>query len=495
MNRRLLARLAAVSLVPAVTSCGHDSPTTPATRGATLAVHATTLDSLSNGTVDVVVSYRQQGGQLVAVHATPASIALDGAGMASKQLDVDLAACLADSQRADAEQRGCPLVVELALRDAFGAEIDRQQVALTSRVSPGQLADVPAVALANAGNVTIAAPASTSLHPGDKIQLTATVRMPNGSVNDKFPVKWSTSSPAIATVNEKTGEVTAVAPGAVTITAKAGPRTGQMALTVMVPVARVTISPNPVTMEWNTQDTAKVTLTVTAFDASGAPITDLADRSIVWASGDPTTATVAATDQPAQERVTGVMMGKTTVSVTVDGVRGAAPLTVQPEGGYFNNGGYDQTLNVGDATFLKMNFVSANGERSPVDEQPEPLDARGDPARDRAQGVEVTVELGPHRPVPREVESRSSGEPDLRSGPAGCRLLDRVGDPVGVLRGEVAEPGDWEVHRVDRDVLQHRRGGTLLGVALVPTEATAETLGRCRVAGGRLRNRPHHLGD
>jgi hypothetical protein len=52
------------------------------------------------------------------------------------------------------------------------------------------------VAVANVGNVTIGAPASTVLHPGDKIQLTATVRMPNGSVNDKFPVKWSTSSPA-----------------------------------------------------------------------------------------------------------------------------------------------------------------------------------------------------------------------------------------------------------------------------------------------------------
>ena len=222
------------------------------------------------------------------------------------------------------------------------------------------------VALANAGSVTIAAPASARLHPGDKIQLTATVVLPNGSAKDKFPIKWSTSNPAVATVDEKTGEVTAVAPGAVTITAKAGPRTGQLALTVMVPVARVTISPNPVTMDWNTQDTAKVILTVAAFDASGAPISDLADRSIVWASGDPTTATVAATDQPAQERVTGVNMGKTTISATVDGVRGTAQLTVQPEFGYFNNGGYEPTLDLGEVTFLSMNFVSANGERGSV---------------------------------------------------------------------------------------------------------------------------------
>jgi len=370
MNRRLLARLAAVSLVPAVTSCGHDSPTTPATRSATLAVHATTLDSLSNGTVDVVVSYRQQGGQLVAVHATPASIALDGAGMASKQLDVDLAACLADSQRADAEQRGCPLVVELVLRDASGAEIDRQQVTLTSRVSPGQVAEVPAVALANAGSVTIAAPASTSLHPGDKVQLTATVRMPNGSVNDKFPVKWSTSTPAVATVDEKTGEVTAVALGAVTITAKAGVRTSQLALAVVGAVARVAISPDATTIEWTVQDTGKVTLTVTAFDASGAPISDLTGRTIVWASDDTVTATVAAAEQAGQAVATGRLMGKTTITATVDGVRGTAAFTVDAGGTIYGPANTEgiPVLSVGESAALRMYFFDANGAVVPIDE-------------------------------------------------------------------------------------------------------------------------------
>src|SRR4030095_5303436 len=116
-----------------------------------------------------------------------------------------------------------------------------------------------------------------------------------------------------------------------------------LALTVMVPVARVTISPNPVTMDWNTQDTAKVILTVAAFDASGAPISDLAGWTIVWKSDDTTTATVAATDLPGQARATGVLMGKTIISATVDGVRGTAQLTAQPGVGYFNNGGYDET--------------------------------------------------------------------------------------------------------------------------------------------------------
>jgi len=133
----------------------------------------------------------------------------------------------------------------------------------------------------------------------------------------------------------------------------------------MVPVARVTISPNPVTMDWDTQDPAKVLLTVAAFDASGAAITDLADRTIVWASGDKTTATVAAADQPGQELVTGILMGKTTVSATVDGVQGTAQVTVQPEGGYFNEGDYEHTLELGDVTYLALRFFTVNGEREP----------------------------------------------------------------------------------------------------------------------------------
>ena len=367
MYRPTSARLAAViTFLPVVVSCGHDSPTTPASRSAELTVHATTLASFSDGTIGVVASYRQQGDQLVPVAAKPSSIPIVRGSMAQQSVEVDLAACLGDSKRADAAQPGCPLVVELELRNASGAIIDRQDASPPSRVMPGQVADMPAVALTEIKSVTITPPTSSSLHPGETVQLTAAVRASDGSVVSDHPVSWSTSSAAAATVNASTGEVTAVAPGAVTITATVGEKTDQTAFTVATRVASVTLSPSPVTMDWNTQDTAKVTLTVTAFDASGAPVTDLAARSIVWASDDTTTATVAATDQPGQERVTGVLMGKTTISATVDGVRGTMQLAVQPEFGYFNNGGLP-TLAVGDSILARMYFVTANGEREPID--------------------------------------------------------------------------------------------------------------------------------
>jgi uncharacterized protein YjdB len=230
----------------------------------------------------------------------------------------------------------------------------------------------PTAAHANAGGVTIAEPASTRLHPGDKIQLTATVVLPNGKDKDKFPIKWSTSSAAVATVDEKTGEVTAVAPGAVTITAKAGPRNGQLALTVIVPVARVTLSPDSPYLTWNSRVGATVTLTATALDASGNPISDLDGRLIVWASDDTTTATVAATDKPGQGLVTDVRVGKATISATVDGVRGTARLTVEPQSGFIagttNTAGGIPALSVGESVPLRMYFVDDNNIVVPIDD-------------------------------------------------------------------------------------------------------------------------------
>jgi len=239
----------------------------------------------------------------------------------------------------------------------------------TPPVPSAAVAGVPAGAQANAGGVTIAAPASARLHVGDKVQLTATVVLPNGSEKDRFPIKWSTSDPAVATVDEKTGEVTAVAPGAVTVTAKAGPRTGRIALTVMVPVARVTLLPDTAALEWVTSFSMQLSMRAMLFDASGARILDVADRSIVWASSDPTTATVEPFQPLAPSgRVTEVWMGRTTISATVEGVRGTAPLSVEPQLGYFNGGTYEQTLNVGQLAYLAMTFVTFDNVVVPIED-------------------------------------------------------------------------------------------------------------------------------
>ncbi len=74
-------------------------------------------------------------------------------------------------------------------------------------------------------------PAADTLAQGGTASLTATVRSVVGNTVPGQTVTWSTSNAAVATV-DASGVVTAVGPGAVSITATAGARTGAAALQV-----------------------------------------------------------------------------------------------------------------------------------------------------------------------------------------------------------------------------------------------------------------------
>jgi uncharacterized protein YjdB len=89
----------------------------------------------------------------------------------------------------------------------------------------------------------------------------------------------------------------------------------------------------------------------------------------VWASSDPTTATVVPRpSSPSQGILTAVQMGKTTISVTVDGVQASTQLSVEPQFGYFNGGTYEQTVNVGGVAYLAMTFVSFDNVVMPIED-------------------------------------------------------------------------------------------------------------------------------
>ncbi|MDH3223148.1 MAG: Ig-like domain-containing protein, partial [Gemmatimonadota bacterium] len=80
-------------------------------------------------------------------------------------------------------------------------------------------------------------------------------------------------------------------------------------------VAAVEITPSSVTVDEG--DTVRVTVRVT--DAEG---NDLTGRTVIWASADPSTATVV------DGLVTGVLAGPTSVTATADGVADTADVTV-----------------------------------------------------------------------------------------------------------------------------------------------------------------------
>src|SRR5690349_8194030 len=84
------------------------------------------------------------------------------------------------------------LVAVLSL--AFAVLACGPDVPTTPPTPSAAVAGATAGAQASAGSITIAEPASTLLHPGDKVQLTGTVVLPNGKDKDKVPIRWATSS-------------------------------------------------------------------------------------------------------------------------------------------------------------------------------------------------------------------------------------------------------------------------------------------------------------
>jgi trimeric autotransporter adhesin len=166
-------------------------------------------------------------------------------------------------------------------------------------------------------------PGTASLNIGGTVTLSATPRDANGAALSGRSVTWSTSDGNIATVST-TGVVTAKAPGSATITATSEGQHGDATITVQPPapaaVASVTITPPPTGASVQVGQT--ITLTATARDAAGNP---LSGRTISWKASDSTIATVSA------GVVTGVSSGTVAITATCEGQNASVAVTVNPE--------------------------------------------------------------------------------------------------------------------------------------------------------------------
>ena len=108
-----------------------------------------------------------------------------------------------------------------------------------------------------------------------------------------------------------------VAVGSATITATSEGKSGTAAVTVTnVPVASVTVSPNPASVFIG----ASAPLGVTVKDANGNP---LSGRTVVWTTSN---AAVAAVDSTGM--ATGIALGTATITATCEGQTGTTPVTV-----------------------------------------------------------------------------------------------------------------------------------------------------------------------
>ena len=195
-------------------------------------------------------------------------------------------------------------------------------------ITSGQ-ATITAAAGAASGSalITVAIPIATvaisgdtaALFPGGTRQLSATLRDASGAVLTGRTITWGTSAAAVATVNAS-GTITAVAPGQVTITAIADTASARLTLTVLRPVASITLEPDSLVLIPGETRAFSAVLR----DSSGSMVTG---RSVNFTGTLPSVATVSTTGV-----VTAVTPGRALVVASVEGrVDTAAVRVVIPE--------------------------------------------------------------------------------------------------------------------------------------------------------------------
>jgi uncharacterized protein YjdB len=147
---------------------------------------------------------------------------------------------------------------------------------------------------------------------------------------------WSTSNPAIATINAA-GVATGITTGSVTVTATtpAG-RTGTATLNVTQTVQSITVTPATATVVAG--DTTRYT--AVAHDANGNVIPNTVFN---WVTANPSIATVSATGL-----VTGVSGGGTVVQAIAGGVGGSATVSVVVVGSVEILGAAERFIRVGE---------------------------------------------------------------------------------------------------------------------------------------------------
>ncbi len=159
-------------------------------------------------------------------------------------------------------------------------------------------------------------PSAPTVPMGGSVQLTATLRDASGLPLSGRTVTWGTSDAQVATV-DAAGMVTGLVPGTATIHATSEGQIDEVTVTVVVPVAKVVVTPAESTIDV----LATVELAAALHDSVGNLLTD---RVVTWSSSKPLVATVSATGL-----VTGVKEGSATITATSETKSGTATITVR----------------------------------------------------------------------------------------------------------------------------------------------------------------------
>ncbi|MEY4609043.1 MAG: hypothetical protein RL625_1260 [Gemmatimonadota bacterium] len=167
-------------------------------------------------------------------------------------------------------------------------------------------------------------PATATLVQGRTLQLSAVPKDAEGNALGGRTITWTSSDTAKARVTSA-GLVTARATGVVTVTATSEGQSGTMELTVVIPVATITVTPATASLLAG----ATVQLSAVAKDSLGNTLT----RELLWSSSNGLIASVNATGL-----VTATGSGTATILASSEGVTGTATITAAGGGGTSSGG-------------------------------------------------------------------------------------------------------------------------------------------------------------
>jgi hypothetical protein len=161
-------------------------------------------------------------------------------------------------------------------------------------------------------------PANGTLPSGLSVQFSATGTYSDGSTqNLTSSVTWSSSVPAVATINAG-GMATGLAVGSTTITAASGAVQGSTTLTVTAPLL-VSIAVTPLDPSIAVGTTQQFTATGTYTNGSTQNLTS----TVTWSSSAPSVATISTTGL-----ASAVGVGATTIEAASGAINGCTALTV-----------------------------------------------------------------------------------------------------------------------------------------------------------------------
>jgi len=167
----------------------------------------------------------------------------------------------------------------------------------------------------------VLAPSAATLQIGEQRTLTVTVTDKNGLALAGRLVEFSSSNPAVATVNAS-GVVAAVSVGGATITARAVQDEVNGTATINVVQARVAnVAISPAGSQTVFQGTT-LQLSATLRDAQNNILTG---RTVNWTTSNPAIATVSSSGL-----VTGVALGSVQITAESEGAAASVQLNVQP---------------------------------------------------------------------------------------------------------------------------------------------------------------------